>query len=129
MLKRANMGVYHKPSPKHLQRYVQEFAGRHNVRESDTIDLMAPVVAGMIGKLLCYRDLIAYNGLNSGARLLGQQEHLAHLDGGNCCITPKWWQYLPRQWRARYSGVPKTDCPPTTQAVKRFREVQLEMQV
>ena len=68
MLKRAHKGVYHKLSAKHLQRYVQEFAGRHNVRESDTIDQMAAVVAGMIGKRLCYRDLIADNGLASGAR-------------------------------------------------------------
>ena len=68
MLKRAHKGVYHKLSAKHLQRYVQEFAGRHNVRESDTIDQMGTVVAGMVGKRLCYRDLIADNGLSSGAR-------------------------------------------------------------
>ena len=68
MLKRAHKGVYHKLSPKHLDRYVQEFAGRHNVRESDTIDQMGAVVAGMIGKRLCYADLIADNGLSSGAR-------------------------------------------------------------
>ena len=68
MLKRAHKGVYHKLSAKHLQRYVQEFAGRHNVRESDTIDQMGAVVAGMIGKRLCYADLIADNGLSSGAR-------------------------------------------------------------
>ena len=35
MLKRANKGVYHKISAKHLQRYVDEFAGRHGVRERD----------------------------------------------------------------------------------------------
>ena len=68
MLKRAHKGVYHKLSAKHLQRYVSEFAGRHNIRESDTIDQMGAVVAGMIGKRLCYRDLIADNGLSSGAR-------------------------------------------------------------
>ena len=68
MLKRAHKGVYHKLSAKHLQRYVREFAGRHNVRESDTIDQMAAVVAGMVGKRLCYADLIADNGLSSGAR-------------------------------------------------------------
>ena len=27
MLKRAHKGIYHKMSPKHLDRYVQEFAG------------------------------------------------------------------------------------------------------
>ena len=68
MLKRGYVGTYHKLSPKHLQRYVSEFAGRHNIRESDTIAQMASVVAGMVGKRLMYRDLIADNGLSSGAR-------------------------------------------------------------
>ena len=59
MLKRGYHGVYHKMSEKHLQRYVDEFAGRHNMREMDTIDQMRHVVAGMIGKRLMYRDLTA----------------------------------------------------------------------
>ena len=67
-LKRAHMGTYHKISPKHLQRYVDEFSGRHNVRETHTIDQMADAVASMVGKRLMYRDLIADNGLASGAR-------------------------------------------------------------
>ena len=68
MFKRGQGGVYHKISPKHLDRYVQEFASRHNVREADTIDQMAEMVAGMARKRLRYRDLIADNGLASGAR-------------------------------------------------------------
>ena len=68
MLKRAHKGTFHKLSPKHLQRYVNEFAGKHNVREMDTAAQMTTVAAGLIGKRLMYRDLIAYNGLNSGAR-------------------------------------------------------------
>lgn len=32
MLKRSHTGTFHKLSPRHLDRYVQEFAGRHNVR-------------------------------------------------------------------------------------------------
>ena len=59
MLKRGYHGVYHKMSEKHLQRYVDEFAGRHNMREMDTIDQMRHVVAGMIGKRLMYKELIA----------------------------------------------------------------------
>ena len=62
MLKRAHKGVYHKLSPKHLHRYVQEFAGRHNVRNRDTIDQMEAVVAGLIGRRLLYRDLVGDNG-------------------------------------------------------------------
>ena len=38
VLKRGYYGTYHRMSPKHLERYVTEFAGRHNVREMDTID-------------------------------------------------------------------------------------------
>ena len=67
-LKRAHKGVFHKISPKHLNRYVQEFAGKHNEREHDTIDIMRHVVAGLIGKRLMYKQLIADNGLSSGAR-------------------------------------------------------------
>ena len=59
MLKRAHKGTFHKLSPKHLQRYVNEFAGRQNIRELDTIDQMAHIVAGLVGRRLLYRDLIA----------------------------------------------------------------------
>ena len=67
-LKRAHKGVFHKMSPKHLQRYVTEFAGKHNVRDEDTLAQMVVVAAGLVGKRLMYRDLIASNGLSSGAR-------------------------------------------------------------
>ena len=68
MLKRAHKGTFHKISPKHLNRYVQEFARKHNIRESDTLVQMRDTVAAMVGKNLLYRDLIADNGLESGAR-------------------------------------------------------------
>ena len=45
-------------SPKHLQRYVDEFVGRHNIRDRDTIDQMEDLVARMVGKRLLYRNLI-----------------------------------------------------------------------
>ena len=68
MMKRAHKGVYHKFSPKHLHRYIAEFAGRHNMRERDTLEQMAAVARGMAGKRLPYAALIADNGLDSGAR-------------------------------------------------------------
>ena len=68
MLKRAHKGTFHKLSPKHLDRYVQEFAGRHNIRELDTARQMETIHVGMEGKRLRYRELIADNGLPSGAR-------------------------------------------------------------
>ena len=68
MLKRAHKGTFHKISPKHLQRYVSEFAGKHNVRDSDTIAQMRDTVARLVGRNLLYRNLIADNGLSSGAR-------------------------------------------------------------
>ena len=57
MLKRAHKGTFHHLSAKHLDRYVTEFAGRHNIRRRDTIDQMALVAKGMIGRKLRYHDL------------------------------------------------------------------------
>ena len=58
MLKRGYKGTYHKMSFKHLQRYADEFAGRHNVREMDTIDQMSLAVQEAEGKRLSYKELI-----------------------------------------------------------------------
>ena len=67
-LKRAHKGVFHKISPKHLDKYIQEFASKHNIRDLGTLDQMLDTVACMVGHRLLYRDLIADNGLSSGAR-------------------------------------------------------------
>ncbi|MCY4557883.1 MAG: IS1595 family transposase, partial [Chloroflexi bacterium] len=58
MFKRAYHGTFHHVSPKHLQRYVAEFATKHNIRDQNTIDQMNTVVAGMVGRRLLYRDLV-----------------------------------------------------------------------
>ena len=58
LLKRGYHGTYHHMSEKHLGRYVTEFAGRHNDRKRDTIDQMARLAGGMVGKRLRYRDII-----------------------------------------------------------------------
>ena len=68
MLKRAHKGTFHKISPKHLDRYVQEFAGKHNIRDSGALVQMRDTVARLVGRNLLYRNLIADNGLASGAR-------------------------------------------------------------
>ena len=58
MLKRGYNGTYHRISKKHLKRYVTEFTGRHNVREMDTINQMAFLAKGMVGKHLPYEVLV-----------------------------------------------------------------------
>ena len=58
LLKRGYVGTYHKMSKKHLGRYVHEFSGRFNQRPLDTIDQMAALALGMVGKRLRYKDLI-----------------------------------------------------------------------
>ena len=68
MLKRDHTGTFHKMSPKHLERYVRQFVGKHNLREADTLDIMRNVAAGLIGRRLMYRNLVSDNGLPSGAR-------------------------------------------------------------
>ena len=59
LFKRGYYGTYHRMSPKHLNRYVSEFTGRHNSRSLDTADQMQAMAIGMIGRRLRYQDLIA----------------------------------------------------------------------
>ena len=51
-----------------MDRYVREFTGRNNIRDLDTIDQMATLARGFVGKHLTYKELIADNGKASGAR-------------------------------------------------------------
>ena len=60
MLKRAHKGTFHKISPKHMDRYVTEFTGRHNMRELDTEDQMSELLAGMVGRRLKFEDLTRF---------------------------------------------------------------------
>jgi hypothetical protein len=52
MLIRAHKGTFHKISPKHLDRYIKEFVGRHSIRGLDTLDPRAARVRGLEGKRL-----------------------------------------------------------------------------
>lgn len=58
MLKRGYKGVYHYMSPKHLQRYVDEFVARHNMRGIGMLRQMERTFGNMIGRRLKYRDLV-----------------------------------------------------------------------
>lgn len=56
-LKRAYHGVYHRMSPKHLDRYVKQFAEKSNIRDLDTADQMTHLVAALAGRRVMYKDL------------------------------------------------------------------------
>ena len=68
MLKRGYVCVYRKVSPKHLNRHVTEFRGRHSDCGRGTIDRTGEIVEGMGGKRIRYRDLTRPSGLPAGAK-------------------------------------------------------------
>lgn len=57
LLKRGYYGTYHKMSKEHLQRYVDEFVGRHNLRRLDTVEQMGETAKGLFGKQITYKIL------------------------------------------------------------------------
>ncbi|MCY4262990.1 MAG: IS1595 family transposase [Candidatus Dadabacteria bacterium] len=59
LLKRGYYGVYHRMSVKHLQKYIDEFSNRNNVRPMDTMDQINATINGLVGKRLKYKELIA----------------------------------------------------------------------
>ena len=61
VLKRGLIGVYHHASPKHLGRYVDEFAFRLNDGNvaRHTLDRLGSFIDGVAGKRLTYKALIA----------------------------------------------------------------------
>ena len=69
MLKRGYIGTYHRLSEKHLQRYADEFAGRHNARQKDTMDQIRSAVDGMKDKKFPYKELVADNTIDNMCQL------------------------------------------------------------
>jgi len=57
LLKRGYIGTFHYMSPKHLQRYVDEFSSRQNMNRCDTIDVMAITTKAAIGRYLPWKEL------------------------------------------------------------------------
>ena len=58
MLKRGYHGTYHHLSEKHLNRHVQEFAGRHNARRMDPIQQMVKIATAVTSSRLKYADFV-----------------------------------------------------------------------
>ena len=59
MLKRVHKGTYHKISKKHLNRYVNEFVVRHNIREVNTNRQIELIIAGMVSRRIMNKALVS----------------------------------------------------------------------
>ena len=59
LVRRGYNGTFHHIEPKHLHRYVNEFAGRLGMRALDVVSKMCAIVRNLAGKRLTYRQLVA----------------------------------------------------------------------
>ena len=50
MLKRGYQGIFYRVSHWHLNHYVNEFCGRHNIRDWGTMQMMLRMATGTVGK-------------------------------------------------------------------------------
>lgn len=58
LLKRGHYGIFHYMSAKHLHRYINEFAFRHNTAQAGTMAFIDETIAKMLGKRLTYKELV-----------------------------------------------------------------------
>ena len=58
IIKRGYKGVYHKWSRKHLQRYIQEYTARFNMRNLSPIDRMKTSIINGFNRYLSYKELV-----------------------------------------------------------------------
>lgn len=70
-----------KLTPKHLDRFGREFAGRHNIREQDTVAQLASVASCMNSKRLTYKALISHEGSASEIRSPSSRKMAAGMCG------------------------------------------------
>ena len=68
MLEGACKGTFHKPSPKYLRRFVDRCAGGYDIRELDTVEELAVVTGGLVGRSLSYRKPARIDGLLAEAQ-------------------------------------------------------------
>ena len=59
LVRRGYNGTFHRIEPKHLHRYINEFAGRLGMKALGTVDKMCAVVQNLVGKRLSYAQLVA----------------------------------------------------------------------
>ena len=64
LMERGYDGTYHWWSVKHMQRYVNEFSGRFNLRGQTTAQQLGSMVQGMVGEHLPWNELVS-GGLHS----------------------------------------------------------------
>ena len=58
-VRRGYNGTFHRIEPKHLHRYVNEFAGWLGMRALGAVDRMRIMVQNLVGKRLTYEQLVA----------------------------------------------------------------------
>ena len=62
-MRRGYNGTFHHIEPKHLHRYINEFAGRLSDRAAGAVEKMGNIVRNLVGKRLTYKQLIASKSL------------------------------------------------------------------